>query len=90
MKNLNKRMAEIVDIDAIKSDYAIDFSLFTKSDDKLLSLESQIKRLTDSEWTILILYAEYESLREVGKMLGCSHSTVRNMIALIREKLLDD
>ena len=37
--------------------------------------------------SLIILYAELQSYREVGKILGISHTTIARFIKQIRERL---
>ena len=74
-------------INEILEDYELDFSTFTDLDDRLLEIEDKWTNLKETDKIILILYAEYGSLRKVASILGFSHSTIRNYIAQIREKL---
>ena len=74
-------------INEILADYELDFTTFTDIDERLLAIEDKWNRLKETDRTILILYAEYKSYRKVASLLGFSHSTIRNYIQQIREKL---
>jgi TyrR family helix-turn-helix protein len=56
-------------------------------DDRLLSIYPKWEALNRADKTIIILYAEYRSYREVGKILGISHTTIARFIKQIRERL---
>ena len=74
-------------INEIVEEYELDFTTFTDIDERLLDIEDKWNSLKETDRTILILYAEYKSYRKVASMLGFSHSTIRNYIQQIREKL---
>lgn len=69
-------------------DYELDFSLFTDIDDRLLEIADKWEKLGLPNKIVLILYAEYGSLRKVGSLLGVSHSTVSKYLDEIRSQLL--
>lgn len=71
-------------INDLKQEYTLDESLFSDLDERLYDLKNKI---TEPEWIVLILYAELNSYREVGKILNISHSSVRKFIRKIRKKL---
>jgi DNA-directed RNA polymerase specialized sigma subunit len=56
-------------------------------DDRLLAIYPKWEALNRADKTIIILYAEYRSYREVGKILGISHTTIQRFIKQIRERL---
>jgi TyrR family helix-turn-helix protein len=56
-------------------------------DDRLLAIYPKWEALNRADKTIIILYAEYRSYREVGKILGISHTTIARFIKQIRERL---
>ena len=82
------RNSQKINLDELLEDYELDFSTFTDIDDRLLDIEDNWNKLRKPEQIILILYAEYQSYRDVAALLGCSHSSVSNYIRDIREKLL--
>ena len=53
----------------------------------LLEIEDKWERLKETDRIIMILYAEYGSLRKVASLLGFSHSTVAKYLSEIRSKL---
>lgn len=44
-------------------------------------------QLTDTEWTILCLYAELGTYKKVGEALQVSHMTVQRFIKKLRNKV---
>jgi len=88
MKNITNTLNQSkINVDEILQDYDLDFSEFTELDDKLLEIEDKWKNLKETDRTIMILYAEYGSLRKVASLLGFSHSTLAKYLQTIRSKL---
>lgn len=75
------------EISELLKDYELDFSLFTDLDDRLLEIEDKWEKLELPYKTVLILYAEYGSLRKVASLLGFSHTTIAKEIDKIRKRL---
>lgn len=80
-------MKKTINIDELLTEYEIDYSMFTNTDDRLLAIYPKWEALNRADKTIIILYAEYRSYREVGKILGISHTTIARCIKQIRERL---
>lgn len=80
-------MKKTINIDDLLAEYEIDYDIFTNTDDRLLSIYPKWEALNRADKTIIILYAEYRSYREVGKILGISHTTIQRFIKQIRERL---
>ena len=80
-------MKRRINIDDLLTEYELDYSMFTNMDDRLLSIYPKWLELNKADKTIIILYAEYRSYREVGKILGISHTTIQRFIKQIRERL---
>lgn len=80
-------MKKKINIDDLLNEYEIDYDMFTNTDDRLLSIYPKWEALNRADKTIIILYAEYRSYREVGKILGISHTTIARTITNIRNKI---
>lgn len=80
-------MKRRINIDNLLTEYELDYSMFTNIDDRLLSIYPKWLKLNKADKTVIILYAEYRSYREVGKILGISHTTIARFIKQIRERL---
>lgn len=80
-------MKRKINIDDLLTEYEIDYSMFTNIDDRLLSIYPKWLELNKADKTVIILYAEYHSYREVGRILGISHTTIQRFIKQIRERL---
>ena len=59
-------------------------------DDSKVALLNAIGHLTESDRRILYLYADTASMRETGKALGVSASTVFYIIKRIRKLIIDE
>lgn len=75
-------------INQLREEYTFDYGLFSDLDERLLDMKDRLESLNDADKNILLLYAEYGSLREVGKLIGVSHSSIRKYLNRIRKKLL--
>ena len=80
-------MKRRINIDDLLTEYELDYTMFTNMDDRLLSIYPKWLKLNKADRTVIILYAEYRSYREVGKILGISHTTIARFIKQIRERL---
>lgn len=80
-------MKRKINIDDLLTEYELDYTMFTNMDDRLLSIYPKWLKLSKADKTVIILYAEYRSYREVGKILGISHTTIQRFIKQIRERL---
>ena len=80
-------MKQKINIDDLLIEYNFEIDTFTEMDDRLLAIYPKWEALNRADKTIIILYAEYRSYREVGKILGISHTTIQSFIKQIRERL---
>lgn len=67
----------------------IEIDIFN-DDDRKVALLSAIGKLTEADRRILYLYADTASMRETGKALGVSASTVFYIIKRIRKLITDE
>lgn len=67
----------------------IDIDIFNDDDSKVALIRA-IGKLTEADRRILYLYAETASMRETGKALGVSASTVFYIIKRIRKLITDE
>lgn len=74
----------------IMDEYKPDESIFTNDDWKMYKLKKALSKLSEPDRIIFILYCETGSLREVGKILGVSHTTVYTHIKELKEKILSE
>lgn len=80
-------MKQKINIDDLLIEYNFEIDTFTEMDDRLLAIYPKWEALNRADKTIIILYAEYHSYREVGRILGISHTTIQRFIKQIRERL---
>ena len=67
----------------------IDIDIFNDTDRKVALLNA-IGKLTEADRRILYLYAETASMRETGKALGVSASTVYYIVKRRRQQIKND
>lgn len=67
----------------------IDVNIF-QDDDRKVALLRAIGKLTEADRRILYLYAETASMRETGKALGVSASTVYYIVKRIRQQIKNE
>ena len=83
---------EIVrDYREIKEEYAWHPDIFTKDDERIAKVKEIINtKLSVIDKTIIILYADCQSFRKLGKKLGVSHMTIRRECMRIKKIILDE
>ena len=73
----------------IRADYDLDGSIFNDEPDKVRRVkEIVLNRLDPVDRAIILLYADCGSLRDLGRRLGVSHSSVRTIVDGIKEKIM--
>lgn len=73
----------------IRADLRTDDSIFNAEPDKVRRVKDIVLyRLDPVDRAILLLYADCGSLRDLGKRLGVSHSSVRTIVNGIKDKVL--
>lgn len=87
-----KTEREIVrDYREIKEEYAWHPDIFTKDDERVAKVKEIINtKLSIIDKTIIILYADCQSYRKLGKRLGVSHMTIRREVQRIKKIILDE
>lgn len=70
-------------------DYKPDETIWREDNDDMLLLKRALDSLEDSDRIIFILYAEWGSLRKVGKKLSVSHSIIYKNISRIKRQIYD-
>lgn len=77
------------DYKTISEDYTWDGSIFSEEPDRVALLKYIInERLNQVDRTIIILYADCQSYRKLGKRLGLSHTTMRTEVQRIKKQIL--
>ena len=79
----------ITNIKELIDEYKPDYSIFTDDDDLMIKIKEAVQNLSDADRIIFILYCETGSLREVGKILGVSHTTCFKTIKEIKKQIFD-
>ena len=87
-----KTEREIVrDYREIKEEYAWHPDIFTKDDERVAKVKEIINtKLSVIDKTIIVLYADCQSYRKLGKRLGVSHMTIRRECQRIKKIILDE
>ena len=81
----------IRDYKEIRKDFEIDDSIFNAEPDKVRRIkEIVLNRLDQVERTLILLYADCGSLRDLGKRLGMSYGSVKRVLDPIKEKILTE
>ena len=75
----------------IKKDYAFDPDIFTEEDDRARRVKWIIdNRLSQVDKTLILLYADCASYRQLGARLRLSHMTARKEIQRIKHIILEE
>jgi DNA-directed RNA polymerase specialized sigma subunit len=87
-----KTEREIVrDYREIKEEYAWHPDIFTKDDERVAKVKEIINtKLSVVDKTIIVLYADCQSYRKLGKRLGVSHMTIRRECQRIKKIILEE
>lgn len=73
----------------IAKDYVFDPSIFNNEPERVALVKYIInERLSQVDRTIIVLYADCQSYRKLGKRLGLSHQTVAREIHRIKNEIL--
>lgn len=86
MSNTKEIVAEFR---AIKKEYAFNPDAFCEDDERVRKIKRIVDNLPLADRTIILLYAEYQSLRKVAKVIGVSHATIRLEINRIKKNILE-
>ena len=75
----------------IKEEYAYDPDILSKDDERVARVKQIIDtRLSVVDKTIILLYADCQSYRKLGKKLGISHMTLRREIIRIKKIIMEE
>ena len=77
----------MIEIRNLINEYVPDYDIFTEDDECMTALKQAVQNLNEANKIIFVLYAESGSLREVGKMLGVSHTSVYKVIKQIKNEI---
>lgn len=81
----------VTDFRKIKEEYAFNPDIMNEDDERV----SRVKQIIDTmlslaDKTIILLYADCQSYRELGKRLGVSHMTIRRDCQRIKRIILEE
>ena len=71
----------------VRKDYDLDCDVFSEDPLRLRLAKQAVKELPLAEQTLLILYADLQSYRGLGAVLGVSHFSARKRVMAIAEKV---
>lgn len=81
-RDIKQRLKEL------KEEYRFTDDIFNEDDKRAYIAKKVIfEQLNEIDRTIILLYAETGSLRQLGNILGCSHSTIRPEVNRIKEDI---
>lgn len=81
-------MTDNTDILALYRAALRDYRPGPDDDDAMLGLKlTVLERLPPADRIIIVLYAELQSYRKLGQLMGLSHNTVRKEILRIRKEI---
>lgn len=66
-----------------------DYHPGVEDDDAMLELKRTVlERIPPADRAIIVLYAELQSYRKLGQLMGLSHNTVRKEVLRIRKEII--
>lgn len=68
-------------------EYTASKGVFDEDDARVRRCKAALRKLSDSDRRLFILYADTGSVRKLSQTLGVSKSTVQNRVSEIRRKL---
>lgn len=71
----------------LDEEYTVSKGVFDEDDARVRRCKAALRRLSDSDRRLFILYADTGSVRKLSQMLGVSKSTVQNRVSEIRREL---
>lgn len=71
----------------LDEEYTDSKGVFDEDDARVRRCKAALRRLSDSDRRLFILYADTGSVRKLSQMLRVSKSTVQNRVSEIRRKL---
>lgn len=75
----------------IKEEYAYNPDIMCKDDEGVAKLKKIIDtKLSVVDKTIILLYADLQSLRKLGQVMGVSHATIRTEVQRIKDIIMTE
>ena len=79
------------EVKALRKEYAYKDDIFSEDDNKISILKYIIKnKLNQVDQTIILLYADCQSYRKLGKKFGMSHMTIRREVMRIKNLIVQE
>lgn len=79
----------VKDYKTIREDYTFNPDIFNDEPERIARVKYIINcRLNQVDRTLIILYADCQSYRKLGKRLGLSHTTIRGEIVRIKAEII--
>lgn len=75
----------------IKEEYAYNPDIMCKDDERVAKLKKIIDtKLSVVDKTIILMYADLQSLRKLGQVMGVSHATIRTEVQRIKDIIMTE
>lgn len=88
---MKTEMEAVAEFRKIKEDYAFNPDIMNDEDERVSRIKEIIDtKLSLADKTIILLYADCQSYRKLGKRLGVSHMTIRRDCQRIKRIILNE
>lgn len=88
---MKTEMEAVAEFRKIKEDYAFNPDMMNDEDERTSRIKEIIDtKLSLADKTIILLYADCQSYRKLGKRLGVSHMTIRRDCQRIKRIILNE
>lgn len=88
---MKTEMEAVAEFRKIKEDYAFNPDIMNDEDERTSRIKEIIDtKLSLADKTIILLYADCQSYRKLGKRLGVSHMTIRRDCQRIKRIILNE
>lgn len=78
------------DMRKVMREYEPDYSIWREDDERMTRIKEAVQKLADADRIIFIMYCETGSLRELGRILGVSHTSAFKEINRIKRQILNE
>lgn len=80
-------MEKPIDTKALMNEYKVNDDIFSEESEKVRLTKEALWQLSDTDRLLICLYAEIQSLRKLGELLGVSRTTAYLQIKQIKERI---
>lgn len=88
---MKTEMEAVAEFRKIKEDYAFNPDIMNDEDERTSRIKEIIDtKLSLADKTIILLYADCQSYRKLGKRMGVSHMTIRRDCQRIKKIILNE